>query len=290
MKILFYGYRGWLGSMMIKKWGELHPEDQIICSQTRLNFSNREKIIDDLEGVDRVFMTIGRTYGYDGDGRLINNIDYLEDHLDENLNDNLAMPLLISMLCGERGIHVSYMGTGCIFSRDTRVNDYDYTEEDIPDYTGSGYSAVKGVVDNLVKMFKNVLNLRIRMPITDDLHSRNFISKILTYKKICNYPNSMTYLPDLIPLMIEMSRDRVTGTYNMTNTGYTTHDYILKTYNLHRPHEYELIDEATLNSMLKSRRSNNILDNSKLRNLFPGKIRNIQDCIDEAVERMVKLN
>lgn len=289
MRVLFYGSRGWLGNMIVKKWSELHPEDEIICSQTRLNFSNIDKIISDLEGIDRVFITIGRTYGYDKDGTLINNIDYLEDHLDENLNDNLAMPLLVSILCKERDIHLSYMGTGCIFSRDTRNLDYKYTEEDVPDYTGSGYSAVKGVTDNLIKRFNNVLNLRIRMPVTDDLHCRNFISKILSYKKICSYPNSMTYLPDLIPLMIDMSRNKVTGTYNMTNTGHVTHSDILQKYNEYRHHEYELIDESALNSMLKSKRSNNVLDNSKLTELFPGRIRHIQECISEAVEKIVKL-
>lgn len=290
MKVLFYGSRGWLGNMIVKRWSELHPDDEIICSQTRLNFSNTEKIISDLEGVDRVFITIGRTYGYDKDGNLINNIDYLEDHLDENLNDNLAMPLLVSLLCKERDIHVSYMGTGCIFSRDTRKLDYEYTEDDIPDYTGSGYSAVKGVTDNLMKRFNNVLNLRIRMPVTDDLHCRNFISKILSYKKICSYPNSMTYLPDLIPLMINMSRDKVSGTYNMTNTGYTTHSHILESYKEYKPHDYELIDETSLNLMLKSKRSNNVLDNRKLRELFPGKIRHIDDCISEAVREIAELN
>lgn len=289
MRVLFYGSRGWLGNMIVKRWSELHPEDEVICSQTRLNFSNIDKIISDLEGIDRVFITIGRTYGYDKDGTLINNIDYLEDHLDENLNDNLAMPLLVSILCKERDIHLSYMGTGCIFSRDTRNLDYKYTEEDVPDYTGSGYSAVKGVTDNLIKRFNNVLNLRIRMPVTDDLHCRNFISKILSYKKICSYPNSMTYLPDLIPLMIDMSRNKVTGTYNMTNTGHVTHSDILQKYNEYRRHEYELIDESALNSMLKSKRSNNVLDNGKLTELFPGKIRHIHECISEAVEKIVKL-
>ena len=31
----------------------------------------------------------------------------------------------------------------------------------------------------------NVLNLRIRMPITGEKNSRNFITKITSYKKIC---------------------------------------------------------------------------------------------------------
>ena len=45
----------------------------------------------------------------------------------------------------------------------------------------------------------NVLNLRIRMPITGDYNKRNFITKITTYEYICSIPNSMTVLPELLP-------------------------------------------------------------------------------------------
>lgn len=39
-----------------------------------------------------------------------------------------------------------------------------------------------------------MLTLRIRMPITDDFHARNFITKIRGYKKLVNFPNSVTVL------------------------------------------------------------------------------------------------
>ena len=39
-------------------------------------------------------------------------------------------------------------------------------------------------------LYDNVLNVRIRMPISSDLFSnRNFINKIVNYKKICNMNN-----------------------------------------------------------------------------------------------------
>ena len=54
---------------------------------------------------------------------------------------------------------------------------------------------------------KNVLNLRIRMPITGDMNSRNFITKITTYEKICSIKNSMTVLPELLPKVIDMMKN-----------------------------------------------------------------------------------
>lgn len=115
MRILCYGSKGWICGMFIKMWNEIHPEDIVIGSETRLQFVNIKTIESEILNVDRVVCMIGRTYGYDKNGTLINNIDYLEDHLYENLNDNLAMPLLLAMLCHQHNIHLSYLGTDVYF-------------------------------------------------------------------------------------------------------------------------------------------------------------------------------
>jgi len=289
MRVLLYGSRGWIGGMILSKWSSLYPEDTVYCSNTRLNFNNINEIKKDLINTDRVFISIGRTYGYDDNGVLINNIDYLEKHLDENLNDNLSMPLLMAMLCKERNIHLSYIGTGCIFSRNTRNNDYEYKETDVPDFFGSSYSVVKGVTDNFMKQFDNVLNFRIRMPIINSHHSRNFITKLLNYDKICNYPNSMTYLPDIIPIMIKMCRNSSKGTYNTVNKGVISHKEILDMYNemyTDHVHDYKLIEEDKLNTLLKSKRSNNVLVSDKLDKLNECQLRDIKVCVREAIKEM----
>ena len=293
MKVLFYGHKGWICGMFIKMWESIYPQDEIIRGEYRLTFENTEYVSQEISKVDRVVCMIGRTYGKGEDGKLINNIDYLEDHLQENLNDNLAMPLLLALLCKNQGVHLSYLGTGCIFSRNTWEDDYSYTEEDRPDYFGSSYSVMKGATDNLIKQFPDVLNWRIRMPITNDRHSRNFISKILGYKKICNFPNSMTYLPDLLPIMVEMTRRRIVGTFNMVNDGLTSHCEILEHYREYQPeHKYELITETQLDGLLKSKRSNNELDTNKLKKLLQEEkigytLRHIKECIKDAIKGMI---
>jgi hypothetical protein len=43
------------------------------------------------------------------------------------------------------------------------------------------------------------------MPIVASLvYPRNFITKIIKYDKVVNTPNSMTVLPELLPMSIEM--------------------------------------------------------------------------------------
>lgn len=82
----------------------------------------------------------------------------------------------------------------------------------------------------LLKSFPNVLTLRIRMPISDDLHERNFITKITRYQKIVDIPNSMSVLHDLLPISVDMTKRRLTGVYNFVNPGVISHNEILQMY------------------------------------------------------------
>ena len=68
------------------------------------------------------------------------------------------------------------------------------------------------------------------MPITNEDSPRNFITKITTYEKICSIPNSMTVLPELLPLVIDMMTQETTGTINLTNPGLISHNEILEMY------------------------------------------------------------
>lgn len=263
MKILIFGYKGWIGSQILELLKSNNNE--IITTDIR---ADNSKEIEDLiisTNPDRIICVIGRTYGDN-----INSIDYLEQKgkLKININDNLYSPFILAFLSNKYNIHLTYMGTGCIF------NGYDkeYNENDEPDFFGSSYSIVKGFTDKIMHLYDNVLNVRIRMPISNDLFSnRNFINKIVNYKKICNMNNSMTVLPDLLPLLIDMIIKKETGTINLVNPGAITHNEILEIYkeNINPEHEWENMTIEEQNKLLLSERSNNILDTTKLQLLYP---------------------
>jgi 3,5-epimerase/4-reductase len=278
MKWLVFGHKGWIGQQVVK----IIESKEYIVVTTDIRAGdeqNVDKLLQDIQP-DRVISLIGRTHG---EG--YTTIDYLEQKgkLIENVRDNLYGPLVLGLLCKKYNIHYTYLGTGCIFSG---YNE-EYKEENIPDFFGSSYSVVKGFTDRLMKQLDdNVLNVRIRMPITSEKNNvRNFIYKITHYEKICSMTNSMTVLPELLPLMIDMADKKRTGTINLTNPGAITHNEILEMYK-------EIVDPTFVwqnftieeqDNILLSGRSNNILDTTKLVNLYPN-VKPIKEYIREVLQ------
>ncbi len=268
MNILVYGHKGWIGQQFTE-----------ILKQKDINFisgTSRNNYYDEICQINptHVIAFIGRTHG---EG--FTTIDYLEQpgKLKENINDNLFSPIMIAEACRRLKIHFTYLGTGCIF---TYGEERTFTEESLPNFFGSSYSTVKGFTDQLMKNYENVLNLRIRMPITDTKNPRNFITKITTYEKICSTPNSMSVLPDLLPRIIHLMKEGVTGTVNFTNPGFISHNEILEMYReiVDPSFVWKNFSEEDQNKVLLSERSNNYLDTSKLKTFFPD-IPNIHDAI-----------
>ena len=179
MKILIYGSKGWIG----KQFMEIIDDYDVMIGEARLN--NIDEVKKELSDKQpsHVFCFIGRTHGKIGN-KLYTTIDYLEQKgkFVDNIRDNLFSPISLAKLCENQNIHLTYLGTGCIFKFDDNHPFEDenkgFTELSKPNFFGSGYSVVKGFTDQMMNLFSNVLNLRIRMPITGIPNPRNFITKI----------------------------------------------------------------------------------------------------------------
>jgi dTDP-4-dehydrorhamnose reductase len=277
MKFLLYGGKGWIGSQIYDLLNKLGHE--VIIGTSRID--NYDDTLNEITNINphRVICTTGRTSG----GKF-NNIDYLEDLnvLPINLRDNLVGPINLARITNYYGIHMVYLGTGCIYHYDDvhqmpnkldllSVNGFKgFTENDLPNFTGSQYSSVKGVTDQLIRQYNNVLNARIRMPISSDLHPRNYISKILSYKNIIDIPNSMTILDDMLPILIDMSINKTIGSINLVNPGVISPVDILKLIkNNSNSNElnFNIIPLDKLPTIGK--RSNNYLDTTLLEKMYP---------------------
>ena len=292
--VLVFGANGWIGRKVVKLLLDMNVTvHSALCRADDEHGVATE--LDKYPNLTHVMSFIGRTHGV-YECEKITTIDYLEKpgKLVENMRDNLFSPLLLSSMCAKRGIHFTYLGTGCIFDYDD-VHEFGsehtgFLENDKPNFFGSSYSIVKGYTDRLMQLLNNetTLNVRIRMPITDEINERNFITKITNYKKICSIPNSMTVLNELLPVMIVLAFKHTTGTVNLTNPGLITHNEILEMYK-------EIVDpnftwsNFTIddqNQILASKRSNNCLDTTLLESY--ANVRNIKDAVREVLVQMSK--
>ncbi|VDK52400.1 unnamed protein product [Cylicostephanus goldi] len=177
-KILLYGSRGWIGRQfveLLQKEGVAYVE-----AKTRPGTDADEVIREEMVQVapSHVMSMIGRTHG---EG--VNSIAYLEggpDKLKLNMRDNLYAPWILASLCEKMNIHFTYLGTGCLFKYDAEhpIDGPGYKEDDVGNYDGTSYSAVKCFTDRLLRHFDNTLQCRIRLPVNYEPDNRNLVAKV----------------------------------------------------------------------------------------------------------------
>ena len=260
MKVLVFGGKGWIGGQFMKE-----TRHEVVIATSRAD--DYEAVLKEIKEVhpDCVISFLGRTYGT-ADGKLIPSIDYLElpGKLKENMRDNFYAPYNLARASEKLGIHFVYLGTGCIYTYtdDKKI----FTEEDVPNFFGSGYSTVKGYTDQVLRNFSTTLQLRIRMPVSKLVSGRNLIDKLIAYPNICSIPNSMTVLDDMWKIIDTMIEVKEYGVYNLTNPGVAEHNWILQKYKemINSSHTWNLISYEEQKKYITSERSNNEMSTHKL--------------------------
>jgi dTDP-4-dehydrorhamnose reductase len=255
---LIFGKNGWIGGKMIEMMEAKGKTFHLASARTQ----NRQDVIAEIEKYKptHILNAAGVT------GRP--NVDWCEDHKQETIRTNVIGCLTMADLCDQYNIHHTLYATGCIFEYDDEhtIGGKGFTEEDKPNFHASYYSHTKALVEELLKEYKNTMTLRVRMPISDDLAARNFLTKIIKYERVVNVPNSMTTLTDMLPVSLAMAEKKLTGIYNFCNPGAISHNECLDLYTKYVDPSYtyknfSLEEQAQI---LKAGRSNNTLDHTKL--------------------------
>ncbi|MFA6066651.1 MAG: NAD-dependent epimerase/dehydratase family protein [Candidatus Babeliaceae bacterium] len=278
--LVFGGTTGWIGQKIV---AIINEQGHIaIAAQSRLE--DRHHIEQEICNLKPDFIinaagVVGRP-----------NADWCEDNKLETIRSNLIGALNLADIAHKYNIHMTNIGTGCIYEYDNAhplKSGIGFTEEDTPNFEGSFYSKTKKMLDILLLCYPNVLNLRFRMPISSDLHPRNFVTKISKYQKIINIPNSMTILDDLLPLISQMALMKLAGNYNFVNPGAISHNEILELYKQYIDPTFTYVNFSVeeQSKVLKALRSNTELDVHKLLAVFPH-IPHIKTSIIRVFERM----
>lgn len=261
--LVFGGKTGWIGQKIARLFED--AGHQVICAQSRLE--DRQALIAEIERVKPQYLVnaagiIGRP-----------NVDWCEDHKQETIRTNVIGTLTLADVAYLHNLHLTNISTGCIYEYDDKHpmgSGRGFTEEDAPNFNGSFYSRTKIHMEDLLLHYPNVLNLRVKMPISSELEV-GFVGKITKYKKIINVPNSLCVLEDLLPLVIDMTLREIKGNYNFVNPGTMSHNEVLDLYKeyIDPTLTYENFTLEEQNKILKARRANAELSAEKLMKLYP---------------------
>lgn len=252
MKWLIYGSTGWIARKFIEYICTNDIVDTIVAGVSRMeNFDDIKQEILAIQP-DRVVVLGGLTYKPPA-----KNIDWCEDHKQEVIRVNVLGVLNIADICEQNNIHCTILGTGCIYSSQ---NDEVFTEDSMWNFDKSFYSKTKAYTQELLKCYKNVLLLRIRMPIDNTNNPKNFIEKLKSFDKIISIPNSMTVLPEMIPIMVTLIVTGQTGTWNCVNPNVISHKEILDMLGIQK----EYVDISHQSELTRVARSNNHLATTKI--------------------------
>ncbi len=262
--VLVYGGNGWIGKKIItilKQRGHT-----IYCGSSRLE--EREGINQELEQIKPDYII--NSAGIIGKP----NVEWCESHKQETIRSNVLGLINLVDVAFLHNIHVTNIATGCIYRYDkdhSLGSGIGFTENEEPNFTASFYSCTKVLVEQIILSYPNVLNLRVRLPVSRDLSPNSFIGKIIKYRKLVNIPNSMSVLEDLLPLVPQMLECKLIGNYNFVNPGTISHHEVIELYKeyVDADHEYESFSLEEHDKILRVPRSHCELSAKKLLEKFP---------------------
>ncbi|MFH0827345.1 MAG: sugar nucleotide-binding protein [Candidatus Omnitrophota bacterium] len=213
------------------------------------------------------------------------NVDDCERDKDKTLFANTYIPLLLAEAALRNRIKLVHISSGCIYHFDY-AKDKPITEERPPDFFDLYYSRTKIYAEKgLEALFKeaDILILRIRIPLDNRPHPRNILSKLITYKKVIDLPNSLTYIPDFIKALKHLLRKDASGIYHVVNQGGLRYPDLLDVYKKYVPgFQYKIIDYKKLNLV----RTNLLMSVRKLKD-SGSPVRNIKEVLEECVKDYV---
>jgi len=195
------------------------------------------------------------------------NIDSCELETVKTMSANVLIPTALCCACADARIPLMHVSSGCIYHGLRQI-----FSEDTPPNPQSFYTTTKALAETTITTLANECGhyiVRIRMPLDNISHPRNYMTKLLTYERVYEGgPQSITCRPDFAAACLDLWDKRAPfGIYNMTNPGpLTAHDIVelIKESGLKRDFQFWKNDEEFYSQAATARRSTCILDTTKL--------------------------
>jgi hypothetical protein len=132
----------------------------------------------------------------------------------------------------------------------------------------------------MLKNYDNVLYIRVNYPISSKKSNKNLLTKLLNYKIIENKELTITYIDELVGILIRMIEHNELGICNFVNEGSINLTKILNIYNEYQEHKYEISQTIDTN------KSNSLLIVGKLKKYNVSKIEDaVRECIVKYISK-----
>ncbi|KAL8707712.1 MAG: hypothetical protein Q9220_007292 [cf. Caloplaca sp. 1 TL-2023] len=197
------------------------------------------------------------------------NADWCEDHKVETMRSNVLGALNVVDTCHRLGIHVTHIGSACIYTSSAQEHHAPFKETDEPFYAGSW------------------------IPIGADLQKNNHVARILKFEKIVDLTGSGSVLPNLLPGAIILSENAETGIYNFVTPGEISNVEIMELAKSYiRPNlEWQIFSIDDMLHTLKAPRAICVMDSSKLQKKlrqFGYEVKERREALEETFQIMAE--
>lgn len=269
-KILIFG-KGFIGERIHEK------VDSVISRKKIMSLKDAEVEISRMK--PKIIINCA---GFTGE----NNVDGCELDKDKTLSSNVFAPVIMAEAAVRNKIRFIHISSGCIYHYDYD-KDKPIGEEKIPDFFDLYYSRTKIYAERMLEVLSHrfgVLIARIRVPLDNRPNRKNILTKLISYKKVIDSANSVTYIPDFIEALRHLIKIEARGIYNVVNKGALSYPQLLEVYKKFVPgFDYEVIDFKRLGMV----RTNLVLSTDKLEE-SGFKVRPIKEVLEECVKRYLK--
>lgn len=219
------------------------------------------------------------------------NIDWCEQNKLEAFNINTLGADVVGKICQEKNIYLVHVSSGCVLESKSAADAQ--TEFVVPSplcfYSWTKVWAEEMLSHRQRRHGLKVLLLRPRQLLSAKVDPRNALTKMLTYTKFIDTPNSCTVVEDLMDVTNQLiERDEV-GVYNVVNPGVTTpYEIATALKEIVKPEmEFVKISKEELNKMTLAERVDAVLDTKKLNGLGIH-LKEIHERMREVMEELKK--
>jgi 3,5-epimerase/4-reductase len=196
-------------------------------------------------------------------------ISWCESHEKETFEINYLHQINLAQICNMLNIHLTIYVSGSIYKYNNKLNN----EDSIPDNYDFIYCKYRIYLENILKIYNNILLLRIQYPISFTDNKLCFMNKTLTRLNTINNQNiNITFIPELFSNLHILIENNTTGIINFVNPGIINITELVELYKKYK-------DNNLLYNITNNSPTCGLLDTTKLSLLLPN-IKNIKESLE----------